>query len=259
MFKPLLAKLRKTFHVAGRADVCVPDGTRVYAIGDIHGRSDLLDKLHKEILNDGQNCDAQRKVVIYLGDYVDRGLDSKGVLDRLTDDTLPGFERVFLKGNHEDALLKFLREPQFGRDWKYYGGLETLMSYGVKQLPLKDDEGAFGIARDELQELLPSTHLRFLSGLAYSHSEGGYFFAHAGVRPGLPLEEQAPEDLMWIREEFLDDPSDFGGVVVHGHTPDEAPVLRDNRIGIDTGAYITGVLTCLVLDGKNRRFLQSSA
>ena len=253
-----LSRLKRSVVPGLRPAARVPEGTRVYAIGDIHGRADLLDRLHAAIREDAGRAGADRRVAVYLGDYVDRGLDSKGVIDRLLGDPLPGFERVFLMGNHEDALLKFLDEPQFGRDWKYYGGLETLMSYGVPDLPLKDEEAAFEVARDQFVERLPAAHLDFLRRLRLSHEEGDYFFAHAGVRPGVALDAQAAEDLMWIREEFLGFSGDLGKIVVHGHTPEEQPVVRANRIGVDTGAYITGVLTAVALEGEGRRFVTSS-
>lgn len=259
MLSAVLSRLRETVTPRARPSARVPEGTVVYAIGDIHGRADLLDTIHRAIEADAAARASHRRVVVYLGDYVDRGLDSKGVIERLLGQPLPGFERVFLKGNHEDALLKFLDEPQFGRDWKYYGGLETLMSYGVTDLPLKDDEAAFEAARDQFVARMPEDHLDFLRTLRLSHSEGDYFFAHAGVRPGVDLDAQAAEDLMWIRDDFLAAREDFGKVVVHGHTPEERPVERANRIGVDTGAYITGVLTAVVLEGTERRFLDSTA
>lgn len=258
MFKQAFSRLQAIFQSPAAPKAVVPEGTRVYAVGDIHGRADLLDLLHDMIRVDAaQASEGTRLVVVYLGDYVDRGMDSKGVIDRLLGTPLPGFEVVFLKGNHEDAFLKFMSEPAFGREWKYYGGLETLMSYGVRALPLKDEADAFVTARDELADLMPEAHRTFLDTLRVSHEEGGYFFAHAGVAPGVPLGEQAPEDLMWIRDEFLHADGDFGKVVVHGHTPEEEPVVRRNRIGIDTGAYITGTLTALVLDGQEYRFLSA--
>ncbi|WP_428482567.1 metallophosphoesterase family protein [Pyruvatibacter mobilis] len=258
MFKQAFSRLQAVFQSPAAPQAAVPEGTRVYAVGDIHGRADLLDRLHDMIRADAaQAPEGTRLVVVYLGDYVDRGMDSKGVIDRLLGTPLPGFEVVSLKGNHEDAFLKFMSEPAFGREWKYYGGLETLMSYGVRALPLKDEPEAFVAARDELAELMPEAHRTFLDTLRVSHEEGGYFFAHAGVAPGVPLGEQAPEDLMWIRDEFLQADGDFGKVVVHGHTPEEEPVVRRNRIGVDTGAYITGTLTALVLDGQDYRFLSA--
>ncbi len=257
MLTGILSKIADTVRPRGREPARAPDGTRVYAVGDIHGRADLLDRLHERIAADASASGADRKVIVYLGDFVDRGLDSKGVIDRLLEDPLPGFERVFLKGNHEDALLKFLDEPEFGTDWKYYGGLETLMSYGVKALPLKDEPDAFVAARDEFVTKLPEAHLEFLRNLPLMHVEGDYFFAHAGARPGIALEAQSGEDLMWIREDFLWSDADFGKVVVHGHTPEEQPVERANRIGVDTGAYITGVLTAVVFEGDERAFIRT--
>jgi len=259
MLKQALSRLSAAVLPGKSAPAQVPEGTRVYAIGDIHGRADLLDQLHRQIEADAAASDATRRVVVYLGDYVDRGLDSKGVIDRLLADPLPGFEKVFLKGNHEDAFLKFFLEPEFGRDWKYYGGLETLMSYGVKALPLKDEPEAFVAARDELAKLFPASHLDFLGNLRLFHEEGDYYFAHAGVRPGRALEAQQADDLMWIREDFIESDADFGKVVVHGHTPEEQPVQRANRIGVDTGAYITGILTCAVLEESECRFIQIGA
>ncbi len=258
MLKNALSRLKSRVMPAARAPARVPDGTRVYAIGDIHGRADLLDQLHAKILNDAKTSDTPRKVVVYLGDYVDRGMDSKGVIDRLTADPLPGFEKVFLKGNHEDAFLKFFVEPEFGHFWKHYGGLETLISYGVAALPLKDEPDAFVSIHDELVKKLPKVHLDFLVGLQLFHVEGDYYFAHAGVRPGSLLKEQIGDDLLNIREEFLDSNEDFGKVVVHGHTPRQQPVLRHNRIGIDTGADVSGVLTCMIADGDSRFFLDTA-
>jgi serine/threonine protein phosphatase 1 len=234
-----------------------PDGTRIYAIGDIHGRDDLLAELLAQIEADATASPVQSNILVYLGDYVDRGLQSKQVLDRLTGARLAGFEHVFLKGNHEQALLQFLADPAFGKTWKYYGGLETLHSYGVKELTRTDDPAAFVRARENLLEVMPEAHRHFLETLEVSREIGGYFFAHAGVRPGIALHRQIEEDLLWIRDEFVESGASFGKVVVHGHTPNEAVVIRPNRIGIDTGAYMTGVLTALVLEGTERRFIQT--
>ena len=235
-----------------------PEGMRIYAVGDVHGRADLLDALLQRMVADARaGARDQRRIVTFLGDYVDRGLQSCDVLDRLTKGLPDGFEYVFLKGNHEAAMLEFLRDANFGRTWKYYGGLETLHSYGVKDLTLSDDPKDFERARDHFERVLPESHKRFLESLLPSFEAGDYFFAHAGVRPGVALSRQIEEDLLWIRDEFLDSRASFGKVVVHGHTPREDPVFRANRIGIDTGAYMTGVLTALVLDGTERRLLQT--
>ena len=234
----------------------VPDGSRVYAIGDIHGRADLLAGLHERIRADAAGAPA-RKVVIYLGDYVDRGLQSCAVVDTLLDAPLPGFEAVHLRGNHEAALLEFLTDARIGPSWMQYGGSATLLSYRVG---LANGEGGgtdYQSAQKEFAARLPARHRAFYEGLAVSREEGDYFFVHAGVRPGVPLDRQAVEDMLWIRDEFLDFTGTFGRIVVHGHTITDAPEVRDNRIGIDTGAFATGQLTCLVLEGSERRFLST--
>ena len=234
-----------------------PEGMRIYAIGDIHGRDDLLGRLLADITRDGAKYPDCRKLIIFLGDYVDRGLQSRQVIERLATLGMGGFETVFLKGNHELAMMQFLGDAQFGRTWKYYGGLETLHSYGINELTLSDDPADFERARERLVADMPASHRRFLETLSLSVEYGDYFFAHAGVRPGLSLARQIEEDLLWIRDEFLQSRMSFGKVVVHGHTPTEAAVFRSNRIGIDTGAYMTGVLTCLVLDGTSQALLQT--
>ena len=238
-----------------RRTAALPVGLRVYAVGDIHGRLDLLDALHDLIEKDSRDGPNDR-ILIYVGDYIDRGPDSKGVIDRLLAPPLDGFSTRHLRGNHDQSLLDFLDDPMHFRLWKDYGARETLQSYGVSP-PRFDKPDAFATARDELEQALPAAHLNFLNGLKLSTEVGDYFFAHAGVRPGLPLAKQAPDDLMWIREEFLYSNSDFGKVVVHGHTPSPEPQKRHNRIGIDTGAYATGRLTCVVLEGQECRFLST--
>lgn len=242
---------------AAGAEASAPDGLRLYAIGDVHGRDDLLVRLMDDIEQDGRARPEARKILIFLGDYVDRGLQSKQVIDRLSGPMPEGFEAVFLKGNHELAMLQFLEDAQFGRTWKYYGGLETLHSYGITELTLSDDPVDFEHARRKLMAVLPDSHRHFLETLSLSIEFGGYFFAHAGVRPGVSLSRQIEEDLLWIRDDFLESRASFGKMVVHGHTPKEEAVFRSNRIGIDTGAYMTGVLTCLVLEGASRRLLQT--
>jgi len=236
---------------------CAPPETRLYVIGDIHGRDDLLADLMCDIEQDGGAYPDRRKVLIFLGDYIDRGLQSRQVIDRLTGPIPEGFEVIFLKGNHELAMQQFMQDSQFGRTWKYYGGLETLHSYGITELTLSDDPMEFERARDCLRATLPEAHKEFFDRLLPCVEFGDYFFAHAGVRPGVSLRRQIEEDLLWIREDFLESKASFGKVVVHGHTPSEEAVFRPNRIGIDTGAYMTGVLTCLVLDGNDRQLLQT--
>ena len=235
----------------------VPAGTRVYAIGDIHGRLDLLDRLHRMILDDVAKAPIERPVLIYLGDYVDRGLESRQVIDRLIGPPLAGFETVFLKGNHEELMLEFLETGESGPGWMICGGDATSYSYGVgidSSLSAEDRDAAL---RDKLDAALPDDHRAFLETLSIFHREGDYIFVHAGLRPGIDLDQQVADDLLWIRMPFLSSEEDHGGVVVHGHSIENEPQIRNNRIGIDTGAFATGVLTCLVLDDDTRRFLHT--
>jgi serine/threonine protein phosphatase 1 len=234
----------------------VPEGVRVYAVGDIHGRLDLLRQLHRSIEEDAQGHLPARNIAVYLGDYIDRGPDSRGVVEFLIAEPLPVFECHHLCGNHDAWLLKFLDGIDSGVDWMFNGGDVTLESYGVEL-------GAFGLGGDlentrrELAARLPDHHAAFFRGLALSHVVGDYLFVHAGIRPGVPIDAQDPDDLMWIREEFLGSVADHGKIVVHGHTPDHQVQVKENRIGIDTAAYATGRLTCLVLEGDGRRFLHT--
>jgi serine/threonine protein phosphatase 1 len=237
--------------VAARA----PEGTRVYAIGDIHGRADLLGRLHREILDDAADAGDIRKVAVYIGDYVDRGPDSFGVVEMLIEEPLHGFERHHLKGNHEDFLLRFLESGSHGEVWMMNGARATLESYGVEWSDLAYGADGLATARRKFADFMPESHLRFFHGLELRHREGDYLFVHAGIRPGVPLAEQRPFDLMWIREAFLESEADHGCVVVHGHTIETEPQVRPNRIGIDTGAFHTGRLTALVVEGAERRFL----
>jgi len=237
----------------------VPDGRRVYAIGDIHGRLDLLETLHQKILDDAaSNAQARRRVLIYLGDYVDRGPDSRAVVELLANNPLPGFDLIHLLGNHEWAMLEFLENREIAEAWFAYGGYATLVSYGVNPLPRPvPPEGRIAGLQNALRAALPADHFAFLMNLKLSHVEGDYLFVHAGIRPGIPLERQEPDDLTQIRYEFLESNVDHGKVVVHGHTITEEPEIRPNRIGIDTGAFASNRLTCLVLDGNRRSFLST--
>ncbi|MGE5506761.1 MAG: metallophosphoesterase [Actinomycetota bacterium] len=236
----------------------VPDGTRVYAVGDVHGQSALLDDLLGLIAADAGRRPAERMVVVFVGDYVDRGAGVRTVLDRLVAGPPPGplaaAEWITLRGNHEDYLLRFLGDPGVLHPWLANGGTDTLKAY----------MGEIGVLLDDPEELqrqfyraLPAQHLRFLTSLPLSWTEGDYVFVHAGLRPGVPFDRQDEADLMWIRDDFLYCEADHGHVVVHGHTVVPRPELRPNRIAIDTGAYRTGHLTCLVLEGTERRFLST--
>jgi serine/threonine protein phosphatase 1 len=266
LFSRLLGRRRRDGGAAsdGRQDRVSPhferrldDHRRVYAIGDIHGCVELLDTLHGMIADDLRSApEGTRSLVVYLGDYIDRGAGSCQVIDRLLWEPLAASEIIHLCGNHDDFLLKFLEDPSVGPIWLKNGGTATVESYGV-EVPPEPDREALRALRDRLESRLPEAHRDFFRRLRYSHSEGGYFFAHAGVRPGVPLEAQSPYDLMWIRGEFLESNADFGKMVIHGHTPSKGVDQRPNRIGVDTGAFWTGQLTAAVLEGEAVRFLST--
>ena len=235
----------------------VPAGTIVYAIGDIHGRLDLLQRLEAKIQRDAGDIDADRQLIICLGDYIDRGGDSFGVIEHLIQEAPPSFERICLIGNHESYVLRFIDDSSVAGNWLDNGGRETLSSYGISVPARIDYPGASEGLQADLRASLPESHEVFLRSLALSHREGDYLFVHAGIRPGIPLDQQDPYDLMWIRDEFLSDHRDFGAVVVHGHSIRPEPENLSNRVGVDTGAYRTGRLTCAVLWGNERRFLST--
>lgn len=226
----------------------VPEGTVAWAVGDIHGRLDLLEPLVQHMLADAAVSAAERTVVVFLGDYIDRGPDSRGVIRYLA--SLPkelGIEWRFLKGNHEEAMLGFLSDPTTGPTWCEYGGDAALASYGLRLPHIKHKpEGWIHLSADLDHKLTPAER-SFLEGLELSVSVGDYFFAHAGARPGIALSEQSARDLMWIRGSFLDSDVEFDKVVVHGHTPAQAVKADRRRIGIDTKAYESGMLTALKL------------
>ncbi len=234
----------------------VPDGLRVYAIGDIHGRADLLDELHRMIRDDAAGWEGDR-IIVYLGDYIDRGMHNREVLDTLVHHPLSGFRSIHLIGNHEAVLLQFLQDAEIARDWLKFGGETTLASYGVRLQRSRATIDSLLEAKATLQNNMPPEHLSFLRGLRLNYWIGDYMFVHAGVRPGVPLDRQDGNDMIWIRNSFLKSREDFGKVVVHGHTPMLAPEIRANRISIDTGAFFSGHLTALVLEGGTRRFLNT--
>ncbi len=240
----------------GAAPNASQEPSRVYAIGDIHGRADLLDRMIEAIARDLAQRPTQGALTVTVGDYVDRGPDSRGVIERLTRNPFPT-PFVALRGNHEAIFEEFLRDPSIGDYWRGLGGLETLHSYGIDVAPLLRRKG-YEEAAAALRAALPQSHVTFLASLRLTHAVGRYFFCHAGVRPGVPLARQREQDLLWIRDEFLDSRADFGKVVVHGHTPRETPELRSNRINVDTGAFMSGQLTCAVLEDKDVRFLVAS-
>ena len=230
----------------------MPDGVRVYAIGDIHGRVDLLDGLLKRIEAHIAAKPIRHSIEVFLGDYIDRGPASQSVLERLV--ARSSYRSVFLKGNHETFMIDFIKSPHILEDWQRLGGLETLMSYGIMPTINANAVAQAQIAAD-FDRVLPDSHRQFLGHLRLSFTCGDFFFVHAGVRPGIPLEKQRDEDLLWIRQEFLFCENDFGKVVVHGHTPVPNPDIRPNRINIDTGGFATGRLTCLILEGDTIDFI----
>ncbi|MBV9655117.1 MAG: serine/threonine protein phosphatase [Acetobacteraceae bacterium] len=232
-------------HVA-TAPATLPEGQRIYAIGDVHGCAGRLLGLHRRIIADLAARPVARPVVVHLGDFVDRGPDSAAVIDALAGlPSLGGAPVVNLRGNHEEMMLAAMADPSAVDIWLYNGGLASLSSWEVPP----------GTPSAQWPSSVPADHLAFLNSLRLSWAAGPYFFAHAGVRPGIPLARQAPHDLLWIREPFLGSSADFGAVVVHGHTPQPDPVIRPNRLGIDTGAVLGGKLTCAVLEGNRIGFL----
>jgi serine/threonine protein phosphatase 1 len=239
----------------------VADGRAIYAIGDIHGRLDLLTDLLAQVAADAKRHPAdQHRELVFLGDYIDRGTQSRGVIDALLDLAWPEFTLTFLMGNHEEAMLEFLDGQADGVGWLTYGGLETLISYGIALRKLPTDADSATELRDALRAAVPARHIDFLRSCVLSHVEDGYVFVHAGIRPGRSLEQQDRRDLLWIREEFLRAPGALPGkVVVHGHTICDTPQDLGHRIDIDTGAFVSGRLTCLVLRGVGRRFLATGS
>ncbi|GAB6041429.1 metallophosphoesterase [Endothiovibrio diazotrophicus] len=245
---------------ARRRPPSLPVGVRVYAIGDVHGRDDLLGVLHRRIAEDLARSPAAGEVVlIHLGDYVDRGPASRAVLERLLGPLPAGITAtVHLIGNHEELLLAFLDDPGVGRAWLQLGGDATLADYGVPLTPDVPPAARFAALSRALGEAMPATHRALLQSLVLHHRIGDYLFVHAGILPGRSLERQRREELLWIRDEFIHSRADHGVMVVHGHHIVPAPEEHPNRIAIDTGAYHSGVLTALVLEGSARRYLSST-
>jgi Calcineurin-like phosphoesterase len=224
----------------------LPEGVRIYAIGDIHGRLDLLGQLMSRIDANLSKNPVGRAIEVYLGDYIDRGPASRQVIDRLIERSHKR-NTVFLKGNHETYVPEFIANPSILNDWRQYGGLETLMSYGLQPQINADPAEQIALAK-ALAFMLPRSHQEFFTRLPLCLICGDFFFVHAGVKPRVPFKHQREKDLLWIREDFLLFEHEFERVVVHGHTPVHEPDIRPNRINIDTGAYATGRLTCLVLE-----------
>ncbi len=237
-------------------------GQLVYAIGDIHGCYDLMKDILTQIAADyPARAAGRRPILIFCGDYIDRGPHSAKVLEALVWlRKQPHFDLHLLMGNHEQALLAFLDHPQSGQAWMAYGGVQSLRSYGVA--PPRGDAApeVFAHARDELLRRMPAAHLKLLEGLELLLTVGDYAFAHAGIRPGVPLDHQTENDLVAIRREFLDDPGPFEKLIVHGHSwSGDQPAILEHRIGLDTGAYATGVLSAARFDGDEVCILQARA
>lgn len=229
----------------------------IYAIGDIHGRADCLQRLIDVISDDVANTGAEKPVLLFLGDYVDRGDESRAVLDICAD--IGAFwphETVFLRGNHEDAMLTFLADPIGGAAWLRFGGLSTLMSYGVPNVAESMSDGRLVDAAAALARQLPDGHRHFLEKTRLTHTEGNVHFCHAGVDPTQDIGSQSPRTLMW--GEGTDAPApDYPYIVVHGHVVVDGPVLRSREINVDTGAYFSGHLTCARIANGSIQFLQT--
>ncbi len=244
----------------------IQDNTRIYAVGDIHGRVDLLREIQALILDDAKTASAHgaalggRKILVYLGDYIDRGPSSMEVLDHLisTDKTNEelGFESVYLKGNHEDYFLRFMASGELGKAWMNNGGAALLNNFGL-ELSANSSPEEFVETASLLRRMLSPDHRCFLMGLQTYFEYHEYYFVHAGIRPGVSLQNQRIQDMLWIRDDFMNSNIDFGKIIVHGHTIGDAPEIMANRISIDTGAYLSNRLTCVVIENEHVRFLQT--
>ena len=249
--KSLINKLLKRHTKTDSLRKGLSDGVRVYCIGDIHGRLDLLNDVHAKIANHLAGY-IGKIYVVYLGDYVDRGPHSMQVVDCLINSPLKDVTKVYLLGNHEQTLLQFMYGSDIGlaHEWFRFGGLATLQSYGVTLKGIPTNKEIDDI-RTDLNEKCPMTHKQFYQTLVTHFELDNYYFVHAGVKPKVKLAKQNVEDLLWIREEFLNSTRQHGKVIVHGHSVSEAPEILSNRIGLDTGAYASNHLTCAVFQGTD--------
>lgn len=235
----------------------IPRGYRAYAVGDVHGRLDLLDRLLAAIEQDVERRPARKNLLIFLGDLIDRGPDSNGVVERLRTYRNDRLRPYFLAGNHEEVLLRLLAGERGILDsWLKYGGAECLTSYGCDPESLSRTSERTALAM--VKEAIPAEHAQFIGSFADTLTLGDYLFVHAGIRPGLDLSLQSQVDLRWIRSPFLENDHDHGVVVIHGHTISDGVDVRPNRIGIDTGAYRSGILTAMCLEGEQRWPIQAT-
>lgn len=226
-------------------------GYRAYAVGDVHGRLDLLEELLAKIHAELQHHPSRQTLLVFVGDLIDRGPKSAQVIERLRTYRREAIRPVFLLGNHEEVLLRILGgDAELITKWRWFGGAECLQSYGVD--PEQFSQISDKLALELVREAIPKEHIQFLESFVDSCRFGDYLFVHAGIRPGIDIEDQRQSDLRWIREPFLLDDTDHGFVVVHGHTISTEVEERSNRIGIDTGAYRTNVLTALAIEGTER-------
>lgn len=232
-----------------------PDKLRVYAIGDVHGRLDLLQAMHRRILAENEKSPPFDWVIVHLGDYVDRGFQSRGVLDLLVNLQKKTHRMLALAGNHDIGLLEFLNTGDAYGLFALNGGRQTALSYGININFYDPDSVAAG--RKALAAAIPPSHIEFLRGLRRSMVFGDFFFCHAGIRPGVDLDRQDPEDLIWIRWEFLENPHLHPKVIVHGHTPVSDVEVRPNRVNLDTGAYASGRLSAIAIDADRKFFLEA--
>lgn len=227
----------------------------IYAIGDVHGRLDLLLKLEAQITADVTK-QKQPALIIMLGDYIDRGPDSCAVLDHLLAPPPDNIKRICLRGNHEEGMLAFLDEPSAKAGWLEMGGRETLFSYGFDIDDFNSSRRERRMLQYKVDSHVPEEHREFLHKLPACAIFSDFVFVHAGLRPGVPMSAQTDEDMLWIRKAFLDQSEDFGFTVVHGHTPLDKPFASSYRICVDTGAYISDHLTAAkIVDGKFVEFL----